>query len=92
MLAGYSTIVRQVCNYSTYYVGEETPTALEFTRFLCGFFSSQGLKELPVRGILMIAQTTSVRMEESVWMESILTTAAVLLSGQVRSKRDVKQS
>lgn len=42
----------------------------------------QGLKELLVRGILMTAQTTSVRMEESVWMESILITAAVLLSGQ----------
>lgn len=47
------------------------------------FFCNQVLKGSPVSGILMTALTTSVRMEEFVWMGLILTTAAAPLSGQV---------
>lgn len=60
----------------------EAEHSCERSHFLL-FFSCQVLKGAPASGISMTARTTNVRMEGFVWTESILTTAAVPLSGQV---------
>lgn len=76
-----STVTAPMCPVHLPPVPTEAPVDRPVTSLLNATVF-QGLRELLVRGILMTAQITSVRMEESVWMESILTTAAVLLSGQ----------
>lgn len=76
-----STVTAPMCPVHPPPVSMEAPAGrLETSPLSATAF--QVSKASPVRGILMTALTTSVRMEGFVWMGSTLTTAAAPLSGQ----------
>lgn len=76
-----STVTAPMCPVHPHPVSTGAPAGRLVTSLL-NATAFQVLKGAPVSRILMTALTTSVRMEESVWMGSILTTAVAPLSGQ----------